>query len=56
MCIPVGNVCDDKPDCPGGTDETNTTAQQTCGKPDVYKSRTKNSTIYDNIMSHLPLI
>uniref|UniRef100_A0A3P8PZF7 Low density lipoprotein receptor-related protein 2b n=1 Tax=Astatotilapia calliptera TaxID=8154 RepID=A0A3P8PZF7_ASTCA len=30
MCIPVGNVCDDKPDCPGGTDETNTTAQQTC--------------------------
>ncbi|XP_047465711.1 low-density lipoprotein receptor-related protein 2 [Mugil cephalus] len=31
MCIPVGKVCDGKADCPGGTDETNTTAQQTCG-------------------------
>ncbi|XP_028331825.1 low-density lipoprotein receptor-related protein 2 [Gouania willdenowi] len=29
-CIPVGKVCDEKPDCPGATDETNSTAQQTC--------------------------
>uniref|UniRef100_A0A3P8V606 EGF-like domain-containing protein n=1 Tax=Cynoglossus semilaevis TaxID=244447 RepID=A0A3P8V606_CYNSE len=25
-----GCVCDDKPDCPGGTDESNSTAQLTC--------------------------
>lgn len=36
VCIPVGKVCDDKPDCPGGTDETNSTAQKTCGKADRY--------------------
>uniref|UniRef100_A0A3Q1GM27 Thrombomodulin n=1 Tax=Acanthochromis polyacanthus TaxID=80966 RepID=A0A3Q1GM27_9TELE len=31
VCIPVGKVCDGTPDCPGGTDETNSTAGQTCG-------------------------
>uniref|UniRef100_A0A3P8TS06 Low density lipoprotein receptor-related protein 2b n=1 Tax=Amphiprion percula TaxID=161767 RepID=A0A3P8TS06_AMPPE len=30
VCIPVGKVCDDSPDCPGGTDETNSTVDQTC--------------------------
>ncbi|TDG98033.1 hypothetical protein EPR50_G00214030 [Perca flavescens] len=30
VCIQVGKVCDGKTDCPGGTDETNSTAQQTC--------------------------
>lgn len=32
QCIAVGQVCDEKPDCPGGTDESNSTAQQTCSK------------------------
>ncbi|TMS22544.1 Low-density lipoprotein receptor-related protein 2 [Larimichthys crocea] len=30
LCIPLAKVCDGKPDCPGGRDETNSTAQQTC--------------------------
>uniref|UniRef100_A0A671UNK4 Low density lipoprotein receptor-related protein 2b n=1 Tax=Sparus aurata TaxID=8175 RepID=A0A671UNK4_SPAAU len=29
-CIAIGKVCDGKPDCPGATDETNSTAQETC--------------------------
>lgn len=31
-CIAIGKVCDGKPDCPGETDETNSTAQETCSK------------------------
>lgn len=32
MCVPINKVCDEHPDCPGGTDESNTTAHLTCGK------------------------
>ncbi|XP_051771492.1 low-density lipoprotein receptor-related protein 2 [Ctenopharyngodon idella] len=31
MCVPINKVCDEHPDCPGGTDESNTTAHLTCG-------------------------
>uniref|UniRef100_W5N103 Low-density lipoprotein receptor-related protein 2 n=1 Tax=Lepisosteus oculatus TaxID=7918 RepID=W5N103_LEPOC len=31
FCVPVSKVCDGHVDCPGGTDETNTTAHLTCG-------------------------
>ncbi|XP_030630936.1 low-density lipoprotein receptor-related protein 2 [Chanos chanos] len=30
-CVAFSKVCDGHPDCPGGTDETNTTAELTCG-------------------------
>lgn len=32
MCVPINKVCDEHPDCPGGTDEGNSTAHLTCGK------------------------
>ncbi|XP_059387967.1 low-density lipoprotein receptor-related protein 2 [Carassius carassius] len=30
MCVPINKVCDEHPDCPGGTDESNSTAHLTC--------------------------
>ncbi|XP_076154846.1 low-density lipoprotein receptor-related protein 2 [Alosa pseudoharengus] len=30
-CVAISKVCDGRPDCPGGTDEANSTAQLTCG-------------------------
>lgn len=32
LCVPVSKVCDGHADCPNGVDETNATAQLTCGE------------------------